>query len=241
MRALLALLCLLPTMLWADGTRPYRAEYQVQNAGKTIGGGYYELVELGDNHYRLGFQSDGSLLMFLSDTRTANSEFQRIDGEIVPLQYSMERSGSGRDFGASARFNHDTGTIDVRYKDRQAQFELVTPIYDELLYQQQLREDLAAGKIEMHYQVVFRHKIREYHYRVLKKETLDLPLGSLETIKVERVRDPSKKKKTYVWVVPSMDYIVAKLADIGGDFDTELHLENVQFHDSKDEATQAAK
>lgn len=231
MRALLLVLLSIPLSVMADPTLPYRADYDVFRGSMNLGGGYYELVDLGDNNYRLGYQSDVSFLL-LSDTRTEQSSFQRVDGQLIPLQYSMKRSGTGSDFSASMRFNHLAGKVFARYKDRTAEFEITPSLYDVLLYQQKLREELAAGKQEMLFSVAYKTRIREYRYRIIDKETITVPMGSYEAIKVERVRDPKKQRTTYFWVVPSLNFVVARLAHYeDGELQAEMQLKKLKFHE----------
>ncbi|GAA4873612.1 DUF3108 domain-containing protein [Ferrimonas pelagia] len=233
MRILLTLLCTLSLSAIAGPYTPFRADYEVFHGKDSLGGGYYQLEQLGQDHYRMGYQSSVKYL-FLSDKRTEKSEFTVENDQLVPQHYEMARSGTGPNFGATIHFDHDKGTIDARYKKRNAQFELTQPIYDSLLYQQQLRLDIAAGKNELVYPFVQKTRQREYRYQVIGEETISLPYGELETIKVERIRDPSKDKATIIWLAPSLNYIVARLAHFEeGELKADMKLTQVSFDEHK--------
>ncbi len=233
MRSMMAtLLCTLalttPMAAQADLYTPFRADYEVYHGKSSLGGGRYELEKLAEGRYLMGYESAVKYL-FLSDKRTEQTEFTVSDQGLSPQHYRMERSGSGPDFGAEITFDHDSGQILAQYKKRQAKFELTTPIYDSLLYQQQLRLDVASGVTEMHYPFIQKTGQREYRFKVTGNETLKLPFGTLETVKVERIRENSDKE-TIFWLVPSLDYIVARLAHFEeGKLKADMQLKQVNF------------
>ncbi|GAA5187552.1 DUF3108 domain-containing protein [Ferrimonas gelatinilytica] len=213
----------------ADLYTPFQAQYEVYHGSSSLGGGRYELEKLAENRYRLGYESAVKYL-FLSDKRTEHTEFTVTDEGLMPQHYRMERSGSGPDFGAEITFDHGSDNIHAQYKKRQAEFELTPPIYDSLLYQQQLRLDVANGVTEMYYPFIQKTGRREYHFKVTGTETLKLPFGTLETVKIERIRDPNSEKETIFWLVPELDYIVARLAHFEeGKLKADMQLKQVEF------------
>ncbi|MBY5991940.1 DUF3108 domain-containing protein [Ferrimonas balearica] len=228
MRLLLLTLLLVPLALRADPFAPFRADYEVFHGSKSLGGGYYQLESLGDNRYRMGYQSKVSWLL-LSDTRTETSEFLRQDKQLKPVSYAMKRSGTGPDFGASIQFEEQQ--IVARYKKREKTFPTKTPVYDSLLYQQQLRLDVANGKEEMFYPLIQKTSERHHTYRVTGEEELVLPIGRLQTIKVERIREEGDPKRTLIWFVPELNYVVARLAHYeDGDLKADMRLQKVDFN-----------
>ncbi len=229
MRLLCSLLLVLPMLGQADPFTPFRADYEVYHGQSSLGGGYYTLEKLDDNRYRMGYQSDVSWLL-LSDVRTETSEFLRQeDGLLKPLNYQMKRKGSGPDFGASIQF--EGSQIVARYKKREKVFPMQNPIYDSLLYQQQLRLDVAAGKAEMRYPLIQKTSEREYLYRLVGEEEVTIPMGTVSTLKVERVREAGDPKRTLIWFIPDMNYVVARLAHYeDGELKADMRLQKVAFY-----------
>ncbi|SHI19514.1 DUF3108 domain-containing protein [Ferrimonas marina] len=240
MRLLTSLLALCSCVTLADPYLPFRADYEVFHGNSSLGGGYYELEQLDDNRYQMGYHSSVKW-MLLSDKRSELTEFTVQDGQLVPQRYEMKRSGTGPDFGATIVFDHDKGSIDARYKKRQAEFELTSPIFDSLLYQQQMRLDVAAGeKTELYYPLVQKTDQRDYRFKVTEEETITLPYGELDTIKVERVRGPDSPKETIIWLVPELSYIVARLAHFeDGELKADMRLQKVTFEEPAGESMAA--
>ncbi|WP_417347167.1 DUF3108 domain-containing protein [Ferrimonas sp.] len=233
MRALLTLFLLLQALaVQANPLLPYRADYQVWRGDSELGEGYYQLEQLADGQYRLGYQSKVGLL-FLSDTRTETSEFRMVSQLVRPTLYRMKRSGTGPDFKSWIRFNPDTGPIQAQYRDEKATLPWSEPKFDPLSYQQQLRLDVAAGKTEMAYPIIYKAKEKEYRYKVVGEETLTLPFGTLETIKVERDRGEGSSRQTYLWLAKAHHLVMARLIQYkDGDVQAELKLTALEFKDA---------
>ncbi|MBY5920062.1 DUF3108 domain-containing protein [Ferrimonas balearica] len=229
MRLLCCLLLVLPMLGQADPFTPFRADYEVFHGKSSLGGGYYTLEQLGENRYKMGYQSSVSWLL-LSDVRTETTEFLRQENDVLkPLNYQMKRKGSGPDFGASIQF--EGSQIVARYKKREKVFPMQNPIYDSLLYQQQLRLDVAAGKPEMHYPLIQKTAEREYVYRLVGEEEVTIPMGTVSTIKVERIREAGDPKRTLIWFIPEMNYVVARLAHFeDGELKADMRLQKVTFN-----------
>ncbi|ADN76472.1 conserved hypothetical protein [Ferrimonas balearica DSM 9799] len=226
---LLALLLTLPMLGQADPFTPFRADYEVFHGSSSLGGGYYHLEQLSDNRYRMGYQSDVSFLL-LSDVRTETSVFERQDNDVLkPLNYRMDRKGSGPDFGASIQF--EGSEIVAKYKKRQKTFPMRSPVFDNLLYQQQLRLDVAAGKTDMHYPLIQKTSERNHYYRVIGEEEVTIPDGTATAIRVERIREAGDPKRTVIWFLPQMNYVVARLAHFeDGDLKADMRLQKVEFY-----------
>ena len=190
---------------------PFHAEYKLFHGSKEHGSGYYKLEVLENGHYKMGYQSAGKWF-FLEDIRTETSQFTWLDGQLQPNQYQMKRKGSGPDFGASVQFLELGKKIIARYKDREVEHAWQEQIVDPLLYHQQLRLDVEAGKQEMFYKVAYKTKLRDYHYRVLETEQLKLDLGEYKAIKVERVRGGDSNKATFLWLIPELNYVLGKVS-----------------------------
>ena len=93
---------------------------------------------------------------------------------------------------------------------------LVPRLLDKLLYQYVLTRDLAADKPVLDYVVAEDGKIKTYQLRRAGKETLATPLGNLETIKVERRKEDSKRVTT-LWFAPALHYLPVRLDHVEKD------------------------
>ncbi|MFT5276886.1 MAG: hypothetical protein ACI8VI_000516, partial [Granulosicoccus sp.] len=56
----------------------------------------------------------------------------------------------------------------------------------------------------------YRGQKRNYQIEVVGKETLQLPYGVVEAVKV-KVNRESKKRQTFAWYAPSLDFVLVRL------------------------------
>ena len=95
---------------------------------------------------------------------------------------------------------------------------LISGMLDKSTYQLALQRDVAAGKKSMSYQVVEGEDVDTYDFRVLGPEKVETKAGSIDAIKVERVRDPTKNKRTTVmWFAPKWDSLLVRLQQVETD------------------------
>ncbi len=70
----------------------------------------------------------------------------------------------------------------------------------------------------MTYQVMDGDEIDTYDFRVLGEERVDTVVGSVDAIKVERVRDPTQSKRiTILWFAKDWDYLLVRLQQVEKD------------------------
>lgn len=206
---------------------PFYAEYQLFHGSKKLGSGYYKLEKLADGQFKMGYQSAGSWL-FLEDIRTETSYFTWHDGKLQSKDYKMQRQGSGPSFSASVQFNATENKVNAQYKDRKVEHVWQEELFDPLLYHQQLRFDVESGKQDMYYQVAYKTKLRDYHYKVVETDLLELALGNYQAIKVERIRHPDSKKVTWLWLIPELNYVLGRVAHYeNGDLKVNMVLDKL--------------
>ncbi|PKG57954.1 DUF3108 domain-containing protein, partial [Shewanella sp. GutDb-MelDb] len=120
--------------LIADTTplTPHTAEYQVNYGSIELGRARYILSAPDGGVFQYRFDSDVSLLM-LSDQRHVRSEFTLQDNQLVPMRYSVERTGTGPDFREQIAFAKGQNVVHSRYKDERAKFPYDAELFDALM------------------------------------------------------------------------------------------------------------
>nr|WP_255775714.1 DUF3108 domain-containing protein [Microbulbifer sediminum] len=154
--------------------------------------------------WRLDFRADS----FLADIRE-HSRFSLSDSRITPRHYEYHRTGLGRNRHTALNFE-DGRVVNISEPDR----TLENPpgaIHDKISYQLQLALDVAAGKEDLVYQVADGKRVRTYRFAVTGTETLQTPLGPVDTVKVERVREEGADRSTYIWFAPTWNHALVKL------------------------------
>ena len=184
----------------------FSATYLAYRYGKELGKASLALTKLEDQQYRLDYSSKVSIF-FLSDKRKETSLFTIQDDKIIPGNYVFKRTGTGSDKHVRVEFNHEKDKIVVN--DRPS-FPLQNQL-DNQIYRLDLQARLAKGETDFMYDVInYRGELKQYHLSVLGKESLDLPYGKLDTIKVGFVRENSNRQ-TYAWFSPALNYQLVRL------------------------------
>jgi len=204
----------------------FKANYKVFRKGSELGEAYRQLTKE-NGQYMLETDSQISWL-FLSDSRHERSTFNVEQGKVVPLSYSFKRTGTGRDKKTELTFNQDK--ITSVYKNKTVEINATPDMLDPQLYQLVMQQQLLAGDKEFEYPVVHRGKQVNYKFRIIATEELTLPYGKVSAIKLERVRE-SSRRQTLLWVAPSLNYTMVKLTQFkDGKEQADLQLAWLKFN-----------
>lgn len=207
---------------------PHTAEYQVNYGSIELGRARYILAAPEGDQFRYRFDSDVSLLM-LSDQRHIRSEFTLDDNQLIPMRYSVERTGTGPNFREQIAFAKGQNVVHSRYKDERAKFPYDEQLFDPLMVQLQFRLDMAAEKEELHYTMVKEGEIDDYGFKIVGKERVNIESGSYQTIKFEVKRD-STKRQTFFWMAPELSYLPIRLTHFEkGSKQLDITLLNYKF------------
>ncbi|MDP2560128.1 DUF3108 domain-containing protein [Psychrobium sp. 1_MG-2023] len=213
----------------ADSLKLYQASYKLFRQGNELGEGYRELSAT-QSGYSLKAHSKIQW-MFLSDSRKERSDFSIVDGIFTPKQYHFVRTGTGRDREESIDFLGEK--IETVYKSNQKTIRPIQLTFDPLLYQLALRQDLIDGKELLSYHMVRRGKQTHYQFERVGKETVNVPYGRVEAIKIKRIRKKSSRE-TFIWVAPSLNYSVVKLVQHkDGSEQAQMQLNWIKFDNGK--------
>ena len=206
----IALSAIFSSSTFADTSTPYRAEYEVSRKGSVQGSALRELTKNADNTYVLTYQSDIEWMIF-SDERNERSRFKLENSQAVPLEYAMSRKGTGPDKQYNLVFDQKNKQITSSKKKHALKVDWKDNQKDLLTYQFQLRQDLRAGKTSFSYPIIDKNgNQRNYDFEVDGKETITLPIGNVETIRVKRLYD-NNKRQAMAWFAPEYDYLLVKM------------------------------
>lgn len=202
----------------------FNADYIVYRAGKQHGEAK-RYLKLTENGYQLGYSSDITWMIF-SDKRHETSDFIVNNGQIQPLRYTVNRSGTGPDRYHELNLDPVTKVLSEGKARKAKPVSWQGDWLDQISYQLQLALDLKAGKTEFSYNVLNRNgNSKMYHYKVVAEEMLPLPYGNINTLRIARI-DPNSDKQIYAWVAPELDYMLVRLwrgEENVEQFDVQLH------------------
>ncbi|WP_225773068.1 DUF3108 domain-containing protein [Pseudomonas sp. Marseille-Q5115] len=208
-RALLFALALftLPGVQAAD-LKPFSASYTADWKQLPMSGtAERSLTANPDGTWTLEFKAS---MMIASLTETS---VLRMDKDtLMPQAYNFERGGLGKAKRVDLDFDWSAKKVTGTDRGDPITLPLNRGVLDKSSYQLALQHDVAAGKKSMSYQVVDGDEIDTYDFRVLGEEKVATKAGSIDAIKVERVRDPTQSKRvTVLWFAKAWDYLLVQL------------------------------
>lgn len=186
---------------------PFSATYTAFKWGDDVGSATMKLESLSEDQFSLTYSSEVSKF-FLSDERFEHSIFYVQNDSLVPSQYHYKRTGTGPDDKLNVTFvSQPSPTVKIeQHNNLPWDGEL-----DNQIYRLDIARQLAAGNQRLRYDFInYRGEKRSYGIEILGPETISLPYGNLETIKVKLVRD-SKTRETFAWFAPALDYNLVRL------------------------------
>ncbi len=227
---LLTLIILLSALGQAQGNevRPYYAEYRGEYQGLPVKAkGVRELIQREDGSYQL---TSSASAMFMKVSEVTN--FELINGIIVPQNYQYQRSMMGKKKAEQVRFDWNAGL--ASHEDTTSTLEPGT--LDKLSYQVQLRLDVAraletSNTDKLEYTIADEEKRKQYQFSFIGEQTLTTPLGELRTIAVQRQRE-DRNRRTTVWLALDHDLLLVRLKQEQPDSGFELNLKNFRFLDN---------
>ena len=214
-RALLLALTLLalPAVQAAD-LQPFSASYTADWKQLPMSGSAERSLSKNDNGtWTLSFKAS---MMIASLTEESTL---RLDKDtLLPQSYTFERGGLGKAKKINLDFDWASKMVTGSDRGDPVKVPLNSGMLDKSTYQLALQRDVAAGKKSMSYQVVEGTDTDTYDFRVLGAEKVSTKAGSVDAIKVERVRDPTQNKRTTVmWFAKDWDYLLVRLQQVETD------------------------
>lgn len=203
--------------------KPFVAKYEARYSGIGITA-TRSLQPLANNTQQLRFHAKSWLAEIeeISQFKWSN------EGQIIPEQYSYERTGLGRDRHALLNFDWSTKTVVNNVQHKPWSMQIPDLALDKLSYQLQLRHDLINHKSQMSYHIADGGHLKTYEFEVLGQEPLETKIGKLNTVKVKRIRE-NTTRVTYLWLAQDWDYLVVKIQQQEDDQDYEINLTSARL------------
>lgn len=214
--------------------RPYHAEYEARSHGMSSTA-IRELQRHDAGLYRLSQGLEVRLLGARVISIDESSHFAWVDNHAIPGEYRYRQRGISR---RDERLYFDWQARTADYVDRNGEGSHVieTDVLDPLGFTAQLSADVKAailtdsGRIDFEYQILDVDRYAEHLYRITGEEELDTPAGTLNTVLVERVREPDSPRSTRIWLAIDHDFVLARLEQISSNgSNTELALKSIDW------------
>lgn len=203
---------------------PARLSFEVTGQAKRFD--YHASAELLWQHDGSHYQARQEIKAFLIGARAQTSSGQIGPAGLVPERFSDKGRGEK--------------TADFDFPAQQARFSSQTPpaaigagAQDRLSVFLQLSGLLAAAPqsyppgTEITFTTVGSNDAERWTFRVQGLETLELPMGALEALRLERLPRRAQDQQAALWLAPALDYLPVRirLTQANGDF-ADLRLKS---------------
>lgn len=194
---------------------PYRATYTLLHKSDPVGTAIRQLSYLDDNKIKYHYETEISWLIF-SDKRSETAIIKIENKQVIPLSYDYQREGTGRDKYYQWQYDLAGKTATDVKNNKKITLDFTDGLLDKLSYHLQNRIDLINSPEQKRfiYPVIStRGSVKNYQYLYDGKEELMLPFGLVKTIRLKR-EIVEKKRVTYVWFAPELNYLMVKLYQV---------------------------
>jgi hypothetical protein len=211
---------------------PYRAEYEVLRNGKPMGRGGVTLIDHGGDRWELRSVTRGTEgLAGLAGAEILERSTLRVDGDAFEtVEYQLRQEMAWKRRERSVSVDVAAGRITSRDRRGEHAFTYQAGVLDRQSIVLALARDLAAGKRgDLTYLMVDRDEFGPERYRVGATETVRVPAGSLEAVRVERLRAGAEARTTVSWLGPAQGYVPVRVLQTEPDGDSfEMRLISLQ-------------
>ena len=190
----------------------YVAEYEASANGLAATASR-SLSKIDENSYRLSNSLQASLAGQPLASLVQASEFIIEGNRVVPLNYTYQLSGVSR-ANHAIFFNWDAEIALSTEDDETWQLPLRDGVMDQLSYQVAMRQaliDNSDSEAIFSFDIIDGDAIKMQQYRLVGEEILSTPLGELNTLKLERVREASDQRASKIWLAVDWNFLLTRI------------------------------
>lgn len=210
--------------------RPFEAIYKTTALGMTLDL-TRSLTRDGEN-YRL--ESSGKNFLIKMEE---SADFRLTDSGIEGVLFdSKVKTLKTND--RSVEFDKELGVIKSMKRGEWSEHPLEPGVLDQFSQQQQLRLTLMQSDVPpetLQFRVVDGAKISDKFWRRLPDETLQTPLGNIETVHYQAVHKNPKKRASEIWLAPSLDYLMVKTKHVERSATIKVEIKTLNWLDEADQ------
>jgi len=170
--------------------------------------------ESADGRWTVRSDSHGTrgLARFLGLEERTESRGRWQQGALVPLQFEQVVKVAVKTVETRAQFDWEEGVVHSTHKDGEDRLPITPGTLDPGSVGLRIRLGLLAGEREWSIDLVDEDEIETQKFEALPAEKLDTALGCLDTIRVDRIRDPESTRYTQTWYAVDHAFAPVKVA-----------------------------
>ncbi len=190
----------------------FKATYELKRGALKIGNSTIELIS--DSNGAYTYKSHSWPVRWAAwlfkDKLHETSRGTMTDAGVRPDFYHYQRTGGAKEREAKLVFDWERMVVENNVEDSPWEMSIPAGTIDKLVSQLAMMYALANGQEDITFNIADGGKLKEFRFKVVGEETLELPAGSFETVKVTRLRDDNKRE-TYIWCAPALNYLPVRI------------------------------
>jgi hypothetical protein len=200
----------------ADELKPFQASYTWIWHGMTVAVSSLDLEHQDSGWvYRSNSEPRGLGRMF-SERPKQESVMEVTDQGVRPLSYKADDGTSATKRDANVQFDWQNNRVTGVYEDAKVDMPIPPGMQDDLSVQIALMVELLRGHTPDKFSLISGNSVREYRYTREGEETLNTPVGTIQTI-IFRSEKQYSPRATRFWCAPSLGYIPLRVQQTKGD------------------------
>jgi hypothetical protein len=212
----------------AEALRPFQASYAWVWHGMTVAVSTLKLEKHQDSWVYSSKSSPRGLGKMFSERPVSQSTLQVTDTGVRPLHYKADDGTSSTKRDADVQFDWEHNRATGTYEDAKVDMPLQAGTQDDLSVQIALMVELLSGRAPDRFLMIDKNNVREYRYAREREESVDTPLGKIDTV-VYRSQKAGSPRVTRFWCAPSRGYIPMRVEQkIGDDVQWAMQMQSLE-------------
>ncbi len=210
--------------------QPFSATFAVEWRGMTAGNSTLELQQTGADTYTYTSRNlaRGIFKIAIPDAVTQTSVFKVSNGKVIPMSYTLDDGSKDTSRDVRLQFDWTANRVTGTAEDKPVDAALKPGVQDALSVQIALICEVANGRSPTGFWLIDKDEVKEYQYARESTQTLDTPLGKVETI-VYRSSRTGSDRVTRLWLAPSLGHLpIAAERKRGDRVDFSLKLRDLK-------------
>ena len=190
----------------------FEASYILKRGSLRIGTSNIEFRSDDDGNYVYESRSWPTrwVAWLLKDRLHESSRGRLIADGLRPDTYHYQRTGGSREREADLSFDWEENRVSNHVEGSLWEMEIPPGTIDKLASQLGMMLALRQNKDDVTFKVADGGRLKEYRYKVTGQETVEVPAGTFEPVKVTKLRD-NKERVTHVWCAPELNYLPVRI------------------------------
>jgi hypothetical protein len=195
--------------LQVDG---FVARFVLKTFGTIVGRSEWRLVPMEKQQFLWESRSESAGAgAWIRDVYVAERSESELYGQSFrPLAYQYDRHGKNAARNVRVAFDWENSVAINTAKGHTWRMAVPPGTLDKLSYLLALMSDLSDGKRSMQYSIADGGRLKVYDMRAAGSEILETALGTLNTLKIQHLRDQDYGQAT-LWCAPALGFLPVKL------------------------------